>query len=190
MCAYRWTYRRHRLMHRRAYQRFFCGGCKGQNHSELRTKDRKWRVSASALFSQRAAMTITFQSHGGREDGPISQPWLLLFLFFYATSFYLDRKCSVPTPTHPPLNTHTRTGLMWTHTRRAFITLCRCHTPSPWQSHTPSFLKIQAIRIQTHTLHEQIKLAFQHLKKQKILISDCLMSCEIRPSFQGGMRSS
>lgn len=41
----------------------------------------------------------------------------------FFTSFYLNRKCSVPTP-----RSQTELLIMWTHTWCAFITLCRCPT--------------------------------------------------------------
>lgn len=76
------------------------------------------------------ADVTTFQSHGGIRwtHNPLRES---SHGFLDATSFYLKRKCSVPTP-------RSQNGLliMWTHTRRAFITLCRCHPRL--DNHTPS----------------------------------------------------
>lgn len=120
------------------------------------------KINWNKAFSQHA------QRWGGREDEPIillKQPCCLSLIFFYATSFYLKRKCSVPT------------GLliMW-HTPDVPSSHYADVKPSPWQSHTflthlkdPSHLNSKLNFIFSHCTHtiQQIKTVFQHLKCQK-----------------------
>lgn len=68
-------------------------------------------------------MYLCVQLHSaGREDGPtVLWDAAAVTLFFYTTWFYLNRKCSVPTTALLRLDSES-----CEHSRRAFITLCRC----------------------------------------------------------------
>lgn len=91
---------------------------------------------------------------GRRTQSPVEEAEGFRYLssvFFSNTSFYLNRKCSVPTfPSSDWTLNHV------THSRRAFITLCSCQTlaltittPS---SHNKVIFKIQANPIQSSAL--------------------------------------
>lgn len=129
------------------------GGRKGQNHSELQTKNKEKQIKC-ATFSVCSHDRNVSWWKGRQTQSPVEETEGFRYLssiFFYNTSFYLNRKCSVPTfPSSDSTLNHV------THSRRAFFTLCSCQTlaltittPS---SHNKVIFKIQANWIQSSAL--------------------------------------
>lgn len=113
--------------------------------------------------------------------------------FFFTTSFYLNWKWSVPTP--PPSS---QTGLFnhlntnptcLYHTMQVSVSRLDNHTPSPLDPSHQNSSSALLFKNCART-HINIELVFWQLNVKNITISQCFVSCQIQPSFPGGMRSS
>lgn len=142
-CSCTWCYSRQTHADTKSISKIFYGGHKGQNHSELKTKDKKWN---------KKTVSHTFQSHGWWEG---RRTLTLPSIFFYTTSLYLNRKCSVPTPA-------SQTGLltMWTHKPDVPSSFYADVKLSPWQSYTFTF---------KDPSHQSSKLCFMFKHKHTLL---------------------
>lgn len=140
-------------------------------------------------------------SHAGREHGPTilcvraampPSSSLLLLLLHHFILPQLEVECAntpLP-PSQTGLFNHLNTNpTCLYHTMQVSVLRLDNHTPSPLD---PSHQNSSSALFFKHCArtHINTELVFWQLNVKNITISQCFVSCQIRPSFPEGMRSS
>lgn len=106
----------------RNISKVFCGVHKGENHSELRTKDKKWKRLKQMCSHDKNILYLWWEercTHNPLRESSHGCVFLSSSTPLHFTSTG-SAVCQLPALTE--------LLIMWTQTWRAFITLCRCPT--------------------------------------------------------------
>lgn len=141
-------------------------------------------------------------SHAGREHGPTilcvraamppSSSLLLLLLLHHFILPQLEVECAntPPPSSQTGLFNHLNTNpTCLYHTMQVSVSRLDNHTPSPLDPSHQNSSSALLFKNCART-HINIELVFWQLNVKNITISQCFVSCQIQPSFPGGMRSS
>lgn len=123
---------------------------------------------------------------------PPSSSLLLLLLLHHFILPQLEVECAntPPPSSQTGLFNHLNTNpTCLYHTMQVSVSRLDNHTPSPLDPSHQNSSSALLFKNCART-HINIELVFWQLNVKNITISQCFVSCQIQPSFPGGMRSS
>lgn len=188
-------------MHLTSFSKIFSGGHKGQKSCWATNQRRDGNKLKPHLSLHPVWWNIIFQScrEGTWTYDPLCESGHASFLLSSSSSSSSpplhftstgSGVCQHPPSSQTGLFNHLNTNpTCLYHTMQVSVSRLDNHTPSPLDPSHQNSSSALLFKNCART-HINIELVFWQLNVKNITISQCFVSCQIQPSFPGGMRSS